>query len=69
MIPIPNSKVFRSRRGALWWSFWVIIGAVMTVGFGPAASKHPKAEVATDATGEEVNQADLAVLAAVGNAQ
>ena len=33
MIPIPTARVFRSRRGALRWSFWVVVGAVTTVGF------------------------------------
>jgi hypothetical protein len=38
MIPMPTSRVFRSRRGALLWSFWVLVAAVMTVGFGDASS-------------------------------
>lgn len=60
MIPLPTSKVFRSRGGALWWSFWVIVAAVLTVGFGSAPG--------SDA-GDQPNSADVAALQTILNAQ
>ncbi|URW74521.1 hypothetical protein M9980_07985 [Sphingomonas donggukensis] len=61
MLPIPNSKVFRSRKGAIWWSFWVIVAAVMTVGFGDAPEKGaaPTKAVATDALGQPIDDKNL----------
>jgi hypothetical protein len=69
MIPIPTSRVFRSRRGALKWSFWVIVAAVMTAGFGNAPADHPKAAAhATDALGMAVDDQQLKALLKVMNA-
>lgn len=66
MLPIPNSNVFRSRRKALWYSFWVVVTALLTVPFAPRGTSTPVANntaSATDAAGEALNQADLQVIA------
>ena len=59
MIPIPTSRVFRSRRGAILWSFWVLVATVMAVGFGDAPPADHKAATAaahpTDALGMPVD--------------
>jgi hypothetical protein len=60
MIPLPTPKVFRSRGGALWWSFWVIVGAVLFVGFG--SPDHDKS--GSEAT---ISDADVQALAATLN--
>lgn len=67
MIPLPTSRIFRSRRGALWWSFWVIVGAVTSVPFLPAGNGKAQ-NAAIDSTGEDVNQADLQAIASAFNA-
>lgn len=68
MIPIPTSRVFRSRRGALIWCGWVIVGAVMFVGFGDAPAKPDVTHHATDALGMSVDEQNLKVLVAAMNA-
>lgn len=69
MIPIPTSRVFRSRRGALLWAFWVIVAAVMAVGFGdPPAPNAKVAARATDATGMPIADQDMNALMAAINA-
>ena len=69
MIPIPTSRVFRSRRGALMWSFWVLVATVMAVGFAdPPASKPDAAAHATDAMGMAVDDKDMKELMRVMNA-
>ncbi len=67
MLPTPTARVFRSRRAALWWSFWVIVAAVLFVPWGSDAPPE-NAAVATDATGEVLRNADVEALAAVLNA-
>ena len=62
MIPLPTPKVFRSRGGALWWSFWVIVGAVLFVGFGsPGGSGTSATDTAT------ISDADVQALATALN--
>ncbi len=71
MIPIPTSKVFRSRRGALIWSFWVIVAAVMAAGFGDPPASDPKPGTtahATDALGMPVDDQNLKDLMKAMNA-
>ena len=68
MIPIPTSRVFRSRRGALIWCFWVIAGAVLFVGFGDAPAKPDATHHATDALGMSVDEQNLKALVAAMNA-
>lgn len=72
MLPIPDSRVFRSRKGALWWSFWVLVATVMSVGFGDPAptanATEANASAPTDALGEPVTDKDLQALAAAFNA-
>jgi hypothetical protein len=69
MIPIPTSRVFRSRRGALLWSFWVLVVVVMTVGFGdPPAADTKTAAHATDALGMSVDDQNLKDLMKAMNA-
>lgn len=67
MLPIPTSKVFRSRGGALWWSFWVIVAAVLTVGFAGSDTPSGNAAAASDASGAPVNESDVANLVAALN--
>ncbi|MHA6723868.1 hypothetical protein [Sphingomonas sp. RS2018] len=58
MIPIPSSRIFRSRWRAIWWSICVIAGAVMFVGFGDAPKDgHAAAAAAhsTDALGQPID--------------
>lgn len=64
MIPLPTSKVFRSRYGALRWAFWVIVAAVMTAGFGSSGS-----DAAANESAPAVNSADVQALVAVLDAQ
>ena len=52
------SRLFRSRWAALFWAGGVLWTAYDVAGAQPAASN-----AATDATGEQANAADLAVLA------
>lgn len=66
MLPIPSSNLFRSRRKAMWYAFWVIVGAVLSVPFAPGGSAKPDGNVtaqAPDATAEALNQADFAAIA------
>ncbi|MES2337377.1 MAG: hypothetical protein V4537_04690 [Pseudomonadota bacterium] len=73
MIPIPTSRVFRSRRGALVWGFWVIVAAVMTVGFGddpaPANGSATTAAATTDALGMPVDDESVKQLMTAMNAR
>ena len=70
MLPIPTSRVFRSRRGAIVWSFWVLVAVVMTVGFGdaPASDTKTVATQATDALGMPVDDQNLKDLMKAMNA-
>lgn len=71
MLPIPTAKVFRSRKGALWWSFWVIVAAVTTVGFADSPAGNATAAAASapvNALGQPVSDADLKTLMGVINA-
>ncbi len=72
MLPIPTSRVFRSRRGALKWSFWVLVATVMAVGFGDAPPKDEKAVAsvtgATDTLGMPVDDQNLNALVQAMNA-
>lgn len=64
---MPFRKLFLSRWSALLWAAGILWMAEDTVGFGPPATS-PNAEAIsneTDATGVEVNSADLAILANV----
>ena len=60
MLPLPTSRVFRSRYGALRWAFWVIVAAVMTVGF--ANSKDEAADAGP-------SDADIQAVAQLLNSQ
>lgn len=63
---MPFRKLFLSRWSALLWAAGILWMAADTVGFGPsAATSNQRAVADTDATGVEVNSADLAVLANV----
>lgn len=67
MIPRRPAQLFRSRWSALWWAFTVIVGTIMTVGFGDPAPSNTTTAAPTDALGQPVNEADLQALASVLN--
>lgn len=62
---MPFRKIFLSRWAALLWAVGIIWTAVDTVGFGPPAGQHNPdiAGNTNDATGLNVNNDDLAILA------
>ncbi len=62
---MPFRKLFLSRWSALLWAAGILWTAADTVGFGPPAATGNQATATndTDATGMEVNSADLAILA------
>ncbi|NWO96495.1 hypothetical protein GY976_25530, partial [Escherichia coli] len=62
MIPRHPSRIFRSRWAALLWAAGVIFTAVTFIGFGDKES-HQAAAVIEDATGTNISNSDLAVLA------
>lgn len=69
---MPYRKLFLSRWAALLWAGGILWTAIDTVGFGPPAATPNSASANvstdaddTDATGVEVNSADLAILANV----
>jgi len=64
------SKIFRSRWAALFWAGGVIWTAydVASANAPSSSGKKPASAAMTDATGAEINQADLQALAnAMGN--
>ncbi len=69
--PMPFSKLFRSRWAALLWAGGILWTAVDVAGFAPVRSTGNATAVAapapTDATGEVVENSDLATLASVMN--
>ena len=62
MIPRHPSRIFRSRWAALLWAAGVIFTAVTFIGFGDKES-HQAAAVIENATGTNISNSDLAVLA------
>ncbi len=68
---MPYAKLFRSRWSALFWAAGILWTAVDVAGYAPArktdASANATAPADTDATGETVQNSDLAILASVMN--
>ncbi len=68
---MPYAKLFRSRWAALIWAAGIIWTAVDVAGYAPArktdAVTNSAAPAPTDATGEVVQNSDLAILAGVMN--
>ena len=68
---MPYRKLFRSRWAALLWAGGILWTAVDVAGFAPARSTDNTTAAApaapTDATGEVVENSDLAILASVMN--
>lgn len=67
---MPFSKLFRNRWAALLWAGGILWTAVDVAGFAPARSTGNTTAAApapTDATGEVVENSDLAILASVMN--
>ena len=64
---MPFRKLFLSRWSALLWAAGIVWTAVDTVGVGPRAATKQEASASneSDATGEAVSNADLALLANV----
>lgn len=63
---MPYRKLFRSRWAALLWAAGILWTAVDVVGFAPHARSAAAASAdRTDATGTDVDAADLATLANV----
>lgn len=62
MIPRRPSNIFRSRWKALLWAAGVLFTAVTFVGMGDKES-HQASAALQDATGANVSDADLAILA------
>ena len=68
---MPYAKLFRNRWAALIWAGGILWTAVDVAGYAPArkadASTNQTAPADTDATGEVVQNSDLAILAGVMN--
>jgi hypothetical protein len=68
---VPYAKLFRSRWAALIWAAGILWTAVEVAGTTPAPKADPtvnaSAPADTDATGEAVQNSDLAILAGVMN--
>ena len=71
---MPYAKLFRSRWAALVWAAGILWLAVDVAGYAPARKADPEANTSasadksdTDATGEAVQNSDLAILAGVMN--
>ena len=62
MLPRRPSNIFRSRWKALFWAAGVIFTAVTFIGMGDKES-HRATAALEDATGANVSDADLALLA------
>ncbi|NIJ21876.1 hypothetical protein FHS95_003587 [Sphingomonas naasensis] len=62
MVPLRPARLFRSRWAALLWAAGVIFTAVSFIGLGDSES-HAVESKLVDATGVDVSNADLAVLA------
>lgn len=63
---MPFRKIFLSRWSALLWAAGILWTAVDVAGVAPSATTTNTSEAnETDATGVEVNSADLALLANV----
>lgn len=72
--PVPYAKLFRSRWAALIWAAGILWTAVDVAGYGPerktdvaANASTPADKTDTDATGDAVQNEDLAILAGVLN--
>lgn len=68
------TRLFRNRWAALIWAAGILWTAVDVAGYAPARKPDPAANAAapadpadTDATGEVVQNSDLAILAGVMN--
>lgn len=66
---MPYAKLFRNRWAALLWAGGILWTAIDVAGYAPARTPDPVTNVAadTDATGEVVQNSDLAILAGVMN--
>lgn len=73
---MPYAKLFRSRWTALIWAAGILWTAADVAGFAPGKTDEPtnataaanaSAPAETDATGEVVQNGDLAILAGVMN--
>lgn len=67
---MPYAKLFRSRWAALLWAGGILWTAVDVADYAPARKAEAttnEATPATDATGETVENGDLAILASVMN--
>jgi len=71
---VPYAKLFRSRWAALLWAAGILWFAVDVAGYAPDRKADPAANASastetadTDATGEAVQNSDLAILAGVMN--
>lgn len=74
---MPYAKLFRSRWSALIWAAGILWTAADVAGYAPArktdtstnatAQANASAPAETDATGEAVQNSDLAILASVMN--
>jgi hypothetical protein len=62
MLPRRPSALFRSRWAALLWAAGVLWTAVSVAGVGKAPSHAVPAANATDATGQPIDNEDLALL-------
>lgn len=62
MLPRRPSALFRSRWAALLWAAGVLWTAVSVAGVGTSHAPAPPTENATDALGQPVDNAGLAVL-------
>lgn len=62
MLPRRPSALFRSRWAALLWAAGVLWTAVSVAGIGARPGPAPPVENATDALGQPIDNADLAVL-------
>ncbi len=68
---MPYAKLFRSRWAALLWAAGILWTAVEVAGWEPShkpdQTANASAPADTDATGEAVQNGDLAILAGVMN--
>ncbi|MDB5707555.1 MAG: hypothetical protein JWN66_4671 [Sphingomonas bacterium] len=67
---MPYAKLFKNRWAALLWAGGILWTAVDVAGYAPAKHVDNATEAAaapTDATGEVVQNSDLAILASVMN--
>lgn len=65
---MPYAKLFRSRWAALLWAGGILWTAVDVAGYAPSkAPENAAVATDTDATGEVVQNGDLAILASMMN--